>query len=191
MFSPSIEEALRVALEAHEGQTRRGDRTVPYVSHPFHIALMLARWGHDETVLQAALLHDVVEDCEEWTIERVEVHFGAGVARIVDELTEDKSKTWEERKQGAIEGVSRLSTEAAAVKAIDKLHNLATLTEQLEAATDLDGVWARFRGGRERTLETARDLVEALSQRIDPRMARALQTALERLMTAAGAVSNS
>jgi (p)ppGpp synthase/HD superfamily hydrolase len=176
MFSPGIERALQVAISAHEGQFRKSARPVPYVVHPLHVALVLARWGHDEDVIVAGLLHDVVEDCEGWTAARVETEFGRNVARIVAELTEDKSKTWDERKRAAIEHVPHLSPQAATIKAADKLHNLQSLAAELRAEP-ADSVWRRFRGGREKTLATALELVEALSTRVEPKVARALRAA--------------
>ena len=103
--------------------------------------------------------------------------FGAHVKSIVEQLTEDKSKTWEERKRAAIEKVPHLSPEAATVKAADKLHNLQTLLAELRAAEDQDEVWKRFNGGRERTLEQDARLVEALCTRIEPNLGRALRAA--------------
>ncbi len=47
LFSSGVEAAIRAALLAHEGQTRKGD-PIPYVSHPYHVALLLARSGADD-----------------------------------------------------------------------------------------------------------------------------------------------
>ncbi|HKX45817.1 MAG TPA: HD domain-containing protein, partial [Planctomycetota bacterium] len=147
-YSSGVERALKAAQLAHAGQTRKGDPTKPYAVHPTHVALLLARLGADDAVLQAALLHDVVEDCEGWTVERVAAEFGERVGAIVAEVSEDKALSWEERKREAIRRAPRLSAEAAAVQAADKLHNLASLREQLELAADPAVVWARFKGGR-------------------------------------------
>jgi (p)ppGpp synthase/HD superfamily hydrolase len=186
MYSPVIERAMRVSIAAHDGQLRKGTEGVPYVVHPMHVAMMLARWGLEEDVIVAGLLHDVVEDCEAWTRERVQQEFGAHVASIVAQLTEDKSLTWEERKRRAVEDVPHMSPEAASVKAVDKLHNLQSLLEDLRRNPDADQVWRKFRGGREQTLQHARELVGALTTRIDPRIARVLNGTLEALVRAAG-----
>jgi len=185
MFSPSVERALRAAVAAHEGQLRKGLEPVPYVTHSFHVALILARAGLDEVVLQAALLHDVVEDCAGWSLERVEREFGADVRRIVSELTEDKSLTWEQRKLSGIERVATLSAPALAIKAADKLHNLATLAADLRAAPDPREVWKRFTGGRERTLELSTRLVAELEPRVQLELGRALREALRELQVVA------
>lgn len=181
MFSRAIEKALRVALEAHDGQWRKGIGSIPYVAHPFHVALLLARWNHDDAVIQAALLHDVVEDCEDWTLDRVNQDFGPRVAGIVAELTEDKSLSWEERKAHAVQHVPRLSPDAVAVKCMDKQHNLESLLADLKRADDPDEIWSSFRGGRDRTMAHAEALVTALELRVDPRMARALRKTFDEL----------
>jgi (p)ppGpp synthase/HD superfamily hydrolase len=181
MFSHDVERALRVAVSAHDGQLRKSLEPVPYATHPFHVALILSRLGFDATVIQAGLLHDVVEDCEGWTHERVEREFGSEVRAIVAELTEDKSKSWEERKRTGIEHVARMSPPALAVKAADKLHNLQCLVADLRSTDDHARVWKQFKGGCDRTLSMSASLVAALEPRVDPRLARALRATLQEL----------
>lgn len=183
MFSPSIERALRAAIEAHDGQIRKGLTPAPYVVHPLHVALMLARWNQDESVILAGLMHDAVEDSSTWTRQRVAEQFGSHVAGIVEELTEDKSRSWEERKRAGIDKVPHLSPQAATVKACDVIHNLTSLLWELRAhPAQAAAIWAGFKGGRERTLEMSAELVEALSQRVEPKVARALRHALQALV---------
>ena len=122
MYSPVVEKALGIALAAHDGQLRKAS-SEPYIVHPLHVALILARWGQDDDVIVAGLLHDVVEDCDGWDLARVEREFGHHIAHVVGELTEDKSKTWEERKRAGIAKVPHMSPQAATVKSADKLHN--------------------------------------------------------------------
>jgi (p)ppGpp synthase/HD superfamily hydrolase len=50
-----------VAGLVHARQKRKGTE-VPYLVHPLHVAMVLARHGFPEIVLIAAVLHDVVED---------------------------------------------------------------------------------------------------------------------------------
>jgi (p)ppGpp synthase/HD superfamily hydrolase len=181
MYSADVERALRAALDAHEGQVRKGLEEAPYVTHPIQIALLLARLGFDDALIQAGLLHDVVEDCAGWTLARVEKEFGPRVRSIVAELTEDKTKSWEERKHWAVDHAAHMSSEALAVKAADKLHNLQSLVRDLGNASDPSIVWAKFKGGRERTLAMSAALVEALAPRVDERLARALRASMRDL----------
>ena len=145
------------------------------------MALLLARLGYGDDVIQAGLLHDVVEDCAGWSIDRVSREFGPRVAEIVSELTEDKSKSWEERKRWAVEHAAHMSAEALAVKAADKLHNLESLVDDLKRAGNREEVWSKFKGGRERTIAMSSALVEALAPRVDPRLSAALRSTLREL----------
>jgi (p)ppGpp synthase/HD superfamily hydrolase len=184
MFTPAVERALCVALEAHSGQRRKGS-DAPYAVHPLHVALIVARWGCDDETIQAALLHDVVEDCPAWNAERMLAEFGPEVTSVVLELTEEKGLSWEERKEHAIASIPELSERACAVKAADKLHNLFTLAGALAGTSDAALVWAAFKGGRERTLAKDRRLVAALAGRLSPEPARELSRALAAVEAAA------
>ncbi len=176
-FSDEVERAIETCLVAHHGQCRKGSE-VPYAGHPFHVALILARLGADDATVQAALLHDVVEDCEGWDRERIVEHFGADVAELVAQLTEDKTLSWEERKGAWIGRLASMDERAVAVKAADKLHNLSTLVRDLRAAAVPDEVWRRFKGGPERTLEHSERLVEVLATRAPEPLAVALRASL-------------
>jgi len=180
MFSPRVELGLRCCAEAHAGQVRKGPSGGPYALHPIHMALMLARLGESETVLIAALLHDVVEDCPGWDLARVEQLFDAEIAAVVGELTEEKGRSWQERKARQVEQIPALSETALRVKAADKLHNLCSLAADLESHPP-ESVWARFTGGRDRTLEMSRRLVDAICARLEGPLATALQESMDRL----------
>lgn len=165
LYTPETERALRVAFEAHEGQTRKGTG-LPYVTHPVHVAMLAARAGADSITIQAALLHDVVEDCDGWTMERLASEFGSEVAAVVEPLTEVKGPSWEERKLAALARVPTMCARAAAVKACDKTHNMRSLVHQLgEAATPADA-WKPFSRGPEQTIDMAERLVEAVEARL-------------------------
>ncbi|EDM56177.1 guanosine-3,5-bis(diphosphate) 3-pyrophosphohydrolase [Vibrio parahaemolyticus AQ3810] len=93
LTEPQIE-ALRqsyvVARDAHEGQTRSSGE--PYIIHPVAVARILAEMRLDIETLQAALLHDVIEDCDV-TKEDLEEKFGNTVAELVDGVSKlDKLK---------------------------------------------------------------------------------------------------
>ena len=149
--------------------------------HPVHAALILARLGADEETIQAAILHDVVEDCPDWDLVRVRAELGEPVAAIVAELTEDKSLPWEERKGAIVAHASRLSERARLVKAADKLHNLASLVADLRAAERQEDVWRHFSRGPEQTLAMSRQLVLALAPLVEPRLGAALRATLAEL----------
>ncbi|EAX02125.1 HD domain containing 3, isoform CRA_a [Homo sapiens] len=80
----------------------------------------------DIVVLQAALLHDTVEDTDT-TLDEVELHFGAQVRRLVEEVTDDKTLPKLERKRLQVEQAPHSSPGAKLVKLADKLYNLRDL----------------------------------------------------------------
>jgi len=80
----ATKDALEFALHAHQHQTRKSGE--PYIVHPIVVATITAAFSNDETMVQAALLHDVVEDTEH-TIEELEERFGKDVTHLVEGLT--------------------------------------------------------------------------------------------------------
>src|SRR5512139_1078767 len=55
-----VRDAFRFSDEAHLGQFRRSG--APYITHPLAVAEILTDWRLDGSAIQAALLHDVLED---------------------------------------------------------------------------------------------------------------------------------
>ena len=78
----TLSRAIAIAAEAHAGQTDRGGQ--PYIFHP--IRVMLAVQTDDERVV--AILHDVLEDCPQWTGARLrDEHFPDHVVTAIETLT--------------------------------------------------------------------------------------------------------
>jgi guanosine-3',5'-bis(diphosphate) 3'-pyrophosphohydrolase len=82
------------AVKAH-GQQMYGDE--PYIVHLIAVEKILIRFGHtDEPMLQAAWLHDVVEDTQT-TLEDIKTQFGKTVADIVSSVTSESGINRKER----------------------------------------------------------------------------------------------
>jgi (p)ppGpp synthase/HD superfamily hydrolase len=81
---PETKKALQLALEAHKGQARKSGE--PYIVHPILVAAITAEISNDEMMVQAALLHDVVEDTH-YTIDDLVETFGDDVSHMVEGLT--------------------------------------------------------------------------------------------------------
>ena len=186
-FSATVERALRCAVEAHAGQRRKDPQGSPYVVHPLHVALTLVRWQASEEAVVAGLLHDVVEDCADrgWSAARMLEEYGPRIAGVVAEVTEDKGRSWEDRKQAQLGHVAELSADALAVKAADLLHNMSALGMELEENGADESFWERFSRGREGTLWFGEQMVAALNLRVSPAIGEELCRALERLCQAA------
>ena len=121
----SFIDAVAFAAEKHRDQRRKDHRSSPYINHPIALAHVLAFEANvtDPVVLIAAVLHDTIEDTGTTVAELAE-RFGAEVAEIVNEVTDDKSLPKERRKQAQIQHAPHLSCRARLVKLADKICNL-------------------------------------------------------------------
>jgi guanosine-3',5'-bis(diphosphate) 3'-pyrophosphohydrolase len=117
--------AAAFAADRHRDQRRKGVDESPYINHPFAVASALCDEGGvtDVELLAAALLHDTIEDTAT-TREELRRAFGARVAGIVAEVTDDKSLSKAERKRLQLDGASLVSKDAQQLKIADKLCNL-------------------------------------------------------------------
>jgi GTP diphosphokinase / guanosine-3',5'-bis(diphosphate) 3'-diphosphatase len=130
-------EALAFAAHKHRDQRRKDAEASPYINHPIALADVLVNEGGvtDVEVICAALLHDTVEDTAT-THEELANAFGSRIARIVAEVTDDKSLAKDERKRLQIEHAPSLSHEAKLVKLADKICNLRDVAERPPAKWD-------------------------------------------------------
>lgn len=122
-----IERALIFAFRFHAGQKRKysGD---PYVVHPITVADIVGEHTGRDDLVAAALLHDVIEDCDVVADELV-VLFGREIAGIVVELTDvytkedypDKNR--KARKRLEASRLALASQEAQIIKIADMLDN--------------------------------------------------------------------
>ena len=165
--------ALAFAAHKHRDQRRKDAEASPYINHPIALADVLVNEGgvSDVEVISAALLHDTVEDTAT-TPQELEKAFGARIARIVAEVTDDQALPKAERKRLQVEHAASISDEAKLVKLADKICNLRDVVDHPPAKWDLKRRaeyfdWAksvvdRLRGAHPR-LEKAFD--EAYSKR--------------------------
>ena len=125
-----ILEAYYYAKEKHTGQYRKSGEE--YITHPLNVALILTSIYADPECLQAALLHDVLEDTDA-TEEEFKEKFGLTVYRLVDGVTKlgrlhfstDNEYLVEYYKK-IIVGMSE-DVRVIIVKLADRLHNMRTL----------------------------------------------------------------
>lgn len=130
LLNPKIQKAIYVATHEHRNQKRKMGG-MPYIVHPFSIAWLLSEQTKDEDVIVSALLHDVIEDTDDYGYEDIKLDFGEKVAKIVLEVTEDKNLPWKERKAGYAKVLESSSQESLMVATADKIHNLSSLHEEI------------------------------------------------------------
>jgi len=120
--------AYHFAALRHTSQKRKGKAGEPYINHLTEVAALvaIATKGEDVDVVIAAVLHDTIEDTPTTTAE-LDREFGARVAGMVAEVTDDKSLPKPERKRLQIEHAPHLTTGAKLIKLADKTANLHSL----------------------------------------------------------------
>ena len=125
---PAFIAAAAFAAYKHRDQRRKDAKASPYINHPIALANVLANEAavSDVIVLMAALLHDTIEDTDT-TAEELKNHFGAEVAVLVVQVTDDKKLKKAERKRQQVLHASSLSNQAKLVKLADKICNLRDL----------------------------------------------------------------
>ncbi len=137
-----IKKAIAFATKAHEGQMRKGT-TRPFITHPLEVAQIVSTMTDDKEVICAAILHDTIEDCEGVTEENIREAFTDRVAELVAQESEDKSKTWMERKSHTIAHLKVAPKEIQMIGLADKLSNMRDIDRDYpECGEEL---WNRFR----------------------------------------------
>ena len=127
MDTSVLDKAIVFAVKAHAGTERRG-KGFPYIVHPMEAVEIVATMTTDQELLAAAVLHDTVEDTSV-TLDDIRREFGDRVAKLVEEESDvfmegvSESDSWHERKQAAIDRLSRASRDAKMVALGDKLSN--------------------------------------------------------------------
>ncbi|MBQ6456694.1 MAG: HD domain-containing protein, partial [Mogibacterium sp.] len=127
-----LEEAIIYATILHQGKIRKLDGT-PYILHPIEVSQILSTMSHDEELITAGILHDIVEDTD-GTLAEIEKRFGERVAELVDSDSEGKKTeghkagSWKRRKEDSLRVLK--NTKDLGIKMLwlaDKLANIRSL----------------------------------------------------------------
>ena len=180
MLTERIAKALALAVEAHDGQKRKGT-DIPYVAHPMGVAAIALDYGATEDQAIAALLHDVLEDGGPQFTSVIRERFGERVLAIVEGCTDSvpdaqgRRAEWKDRKLHYLDHLATASDEIILVSGADKLHNARAIVGDLQSVGR--EVFDRFTAGRDGTLWYYRQLAEVFSRRRAP-MAKQLDAAV-------------
>ena len=123
-------EAYRFSEKAHSGQKRRSGEA--YISHPVSVACIAARFHLDSQSIQAALLHDVVEDTESTELE-IETKFGKQVSTLVTGLSKLDKVEFQDANEAQAENFRKMllamtqDVRVMLIKLSDRLHNMQTI----------------------------------------------------------------
>lgn len=129
-----VQKAYNFAHKAHDGQLRKSED--PYIIHPVEVATILAELDADVQTICAALLHDVLEDCDV-TAKEMEKEFGKDIVTIVEGVTKLGKFSFSSKEERQAENFRKLIVAIAEdyrvvlVKMADRLHNMRTLDHML------------------------------------------------------------
>lgn len=168
--------ALALAHRVHRHQTRKGT-AIPYIAHVLGVTALVLEYGGSEDEAIAAVLHDVLEDVNEFGVDltaemvrdEIEQHFGEHVLTIVEHLTDTTAHpkpSWPERKAKHLTSLRQAPSSALLIAAADKLHNVKSLIRDYRDVGEK--LWERFNpeAGRGGTLGYYRAMVELLKSRL-------------------------
>lgn len=125
-----IKKAYDFASGKHAGQLRKSGE--PYIIHPLNVALILSKIYADYETISAALLHDVLEDCD-CTVEEMEDKFGINITRLVTGVTRLSRINFSTENEYLIDYYKKIivgmseDVRVIIVKLADCLHNMRTL----------------------------------------------------------------
>ena len=126
----SIWDAYRLSKNAHEGQKRSSGED--YITHPVSVACIAAQFHLDTSSIQAALLHDVVEDTSV-TIDEIKEKFNPQVAKLVEGLSKLDKINFDDATHAQAENFRKMllamsqDVRVILIKLSDRLHNMQTL----------------------------------------------------------------
>jgi len=125
-----IQKAYTLAFYAHEGQLRRDGSK--YITHPVAVSNILLDLKMDPDSICAALMHDVLEDCDV-NKNNLKKLFGDSVAEIVDGVSKlgklditSKNDRDANNLQKMMLAMSK-DVRVVLVKICDRLHNMRTI----------------------------------------------------------------
>lgn len=134
-YNPSAEvdiltKSYEYAYEKHFGQKRLTGED--YINHPLNVAYILTDIRADIPTLCAALLHDVLEDCDV-SKEELESVFGSEIAFLVDGVTKINRLSFQGDNESVIANHRKIivglseDVRVIIIKLADRLHNMRTL----------------------------------------------------------------
>ncbi len=127
---PMVEKAYAYASKMHFGIKRMTGED--YIEHPLNVAYILSEMKVDYATICAALLHDVLEDCDV-TYEELESSFGKEIVDLVDGVTKINKLNFEIGGNATIATQRKIlvglcnDVRVIIIKLADRLHNMRTL----------------------------------------------------------------
>lgn len=176
-MNKSIHNAIIFATLKHQNQKRKGTN-IPYIVHPMEVMQILTENNCSENVIIAGILHDTLEDTDTKPKE-IEAEFGKEILELVQTESEDKSKTWKERKQHTIDCLKTDSLETKLVCCADKLSNVRSMYADLKTCGA--ELWKRFNAPKNELAWYYGSIVESMPELDGYKMYAELKETVEKV----------
>lgn len=138
--NPEIQNTIKDIIEYHKWQYRKIDQ-IPYTEHPIAVAKIISRNFSDKEIIEAWLLHDVIEDVQNWR--SIMQKYPNEIYELVDSVTEqDKSLSRKERKDSYISHIETYNYKSLAISLSDRIQNLRDMITSLEKYWN--DIWNKF-----------------------------------------------
>ncbi|MBO4855153.1 bifunctional (p)ppGpp synthetase/guanosine-3',5'-bis(diphosphate) 3'-pyrophosphohydrolase [Candidatus Saccharibacteria bacterium] len=173
VYSEKVNKAIKIATQLHDGQFRRGS-TIPYIAHPFAVALLTQKYIDSEDVFIGGVLHDILEDVPKriYTAKDLVEDFGYDILNIVQTVSEPNITTptqeaWRARKYAYLSNIQNSNDiRPLIISACDKMHNMGELAYGYEEHGE--SIWTYFAAKREREIWFYESVLDALKTKILP-----------------------
>ena len=151
-----IEKAYLFAKRLHEGQYRISEE--PYIIHPVEVAKILVGLKVDSHTLQAAFLHDILEDTDTQP-EEIEKLFGKDVLTLVQGVTKLGKLQFKSKEERQAENFRRLFIAMASDKA--ELEDLSLRYLEPDKYFEIARLVSQTKASREETVKILIDKITA------------------------------
>jgi (p)ppGpp synthase/HD superfamily hydrolase len=184
MITSRFSRAVSLAIEAHDGDFRKGT-TIPYISHPLGVASIALEYGADEDQAIAALLHDAIEDGGKKYVQLIKEQFGDRVLYLVEGCTDGVPDSqgikadWHERKRSYLMHLKQSHDDVLLISGADKLHNARAIVSDLKSVGQI--VFERFSTKKDGTLWYYESLADIFDDRRVP-MSQPIREAINEIM---------
>ncbi|TCK04893.1 metal dependent phosphohydrolase [Marinobacterium mangrovicola] len=158
--------ALELAARKHRSQTRKYDGS-PYINHLIEVAYLLSEVAgvSDQGLLQAAVLHDILEDTDT-SKEELKTEFSDRTLSLILAVTDDKTLTLEERRAEQISHLKTASRDVKLLKLADHCSNIAAIPGSWPEAK-VEGYLAWSQSLAQLCFDASEELAQEYRSRLD------------------------
>lgn len=174
-----IYSAIELIVKLFEWKVSKVDGT-PSSNHSLWVAWILARHNELEQNIIVGILHDVIEDIENWKELLYTNWFDDKIISLVEELSEDKNLSWEERKQNYLKHLTDASNDIKIVSAADKIYNVRSFIDQY--LIEQEDIWKRFNAWKEKQIQYLKDYIESLKNNFSHPIVDELERLIKRFL---------